>query len=231
VRVLLFGATGMVGAGVLIECLEDPSVGEIVSVGRRPTGVSHPKLREGVRSDFLDWSDAGDLLAGFDACLFCLGVSSVGMEEAEYRRLTYDLTLAAASRFATESPGATFCYVSGEGTDATENGRVMWARVKGETENALLDLPLETYLFRPGYIDPRKGVRSPHRSYRIMHLFMRPLFPLARRIAGSHVTTSDALGRAMIRVAEAGYTSRVLENRDINALGATARPSDAGGGP
>lgn len=220
-NVLLFGATGMVGSGVLDECLADPAVTAILSVGRRPSGRTHPRLIEHIRSDFFDYSDAVDRLAAHDACFFCLGVSSVGMNEAEYRRLTFDLTLAAAESLAERNPGMTFCYLSAEGTDSTGEGRIMWARVRGRTENALLALPLDAYMFRPGYLQPLKGVRSRHRSYRIAHAALGPVFPLLSRLFPAHVSTTENMGRAMIRVAAEGYPERVLENPDINALAAT----------
>ena len=157
-KVIVFGATGMVGAGVLIECLEDPRVRSILAIGRHSVGISHPKLRELIRSDFFDYSDARADLSGYDACFFCLGVSSPGMSEPAYHRLTYELTMAAAEALVAVNPGITFCYVSGEGTDSTERGWFMWARVKGKTENHLLRLPFKAFMFRPGYIHPLKGV-------------------------------------------------------------------------
>ena len=222
-KVLLFGASGMVGAGVLIECLADPRVETVLSVGRRPCGVTHPKLREIVRADLSDLREVAGELADLDACFFCLGVSSAGMGEAEYRRVTYDLTLAAATLVAERNTRPVFCYVSGEGTD--ERGRAMWARVKGRTENALFAMPLAAYAFRPGFIQPLKGVRSKTRLYQAFYDVAAPLWPLIRRLAPRHVTTSEAVGRAMIAVAAGGYARRVLENPDINALGAAAPAS------
>src|SRR5437868_7814509 len=159
-NVLLFGATGMVGDGVLHECLADPRVTSVLAIGRSPLSISHPKLRQKQRTDFFSYADLTSDLATIDACFFCLGVSSVGMTEADYYRQTSDLTLAAARALAAARPGATFCYVSGEGTDSSERGRSMWARVKGKTENALLELPLKAYMFRPGFIRPRPGTRD-----------------------------------------------------------------------
>ena len=149
-KVIMFGATGMVGAGVLIECLEDPRVGSILVIGRHSVGISHPNLRELIRTDFFDYSDLRGDLSGYDACFFCLGVSVAGMSEPAYHRLTYELTMAAAGALVAVSPGITFCYVSGEGTDSTERGRVRWGRVKGKTENHLLRLPFKAFMFRPG---------------------------------------------------------------------------------
>jgi uncharacterized protein YbjT (DUF2867 family) len=212
----------MVGAGVLIECLEDPRVRSILVLGRTPSGVVHPKLRELVRSDFFDYSDAQADLKGHDACFFCLGVSSAGMTEAAYHRLTYELTLSAATSLADLNPDLTFCYVSGEGTDSSERGRFMWARVKGKTENHLLRLPFKAYMFRPGFIQPLKGVRSKIKLYQTLYTALRPLYPWLRRLLPGHVTTTVNVGRAMIRVAASGYSKRVLANPDINMLAVTA---------
>lgn len=163
---ILFGATGMVGQGVLRECLLDPGVHQILSIVRTPSGQQHPKLRELVHTDFFDYSTIEPELTGFDACFFCLGVSSAGMDEAKYKRLTYDLTLAAATTLAKLNPQMTFLYVSGAGTDSTEHGRSMWARVKGKTENDLLKLPFHAaYMFRPGVIQPLHGIRSKTKLY------------------------------------------------------------------
>lgn len=218
-RVLLFGGTGMVGQGVLHECLRDPRVTRVLAIGRRATGVSHPKLAEVVRRDFHDWSDADDVLAGHDACFFTLGVSAAGMNEAEYTRLTYDLTLAAATALARLNPGMTFVYVSGAGTDATERGRMMWARVKGRTENALLRLPFKAaYMFRPGLIEAVDGVRPSNALYRRAYGVLAPGIALARRLLPNQVVTTAEVGRAMLRVAREGYPRRVLERGDIAAL-------------
>ncbi|HEY3745591.1 MAG TPA: hypothetical protein VGL17_05075 [Gemmatimonadaceae bacterium] len=216
-NVLLFGGTGMVGDGVLHECLADPRVTSVLALGRSSLGVTHSKLREIRRKDFFDYSDLAGELGSIDACYFCLGVSAAGMSEAAYRRQTFDLTLSAARALAAAHPNATFCYVSGEGTDSSERGRTMWARVKGATENALLQHPLSVYLFRPGFIRARPGVRSKTRLYRILYPIIRPFFPLLRQIAPKHVTTAENIGRAMIAVSIGRYPKRVLENPDINA--------------
>jgi uncharacterized protein YbjT (DUF2867 family) len=207
-KVVLFGASGMVGQGVLRECLRDDEVTEVVSLVRRPTDSQHAKLREIVHSDFTDFT--GVDLVGVDACLFCLGVSAVGMTEHAYRRITYDFTLAAARAL---TP-ATFLYVSGAGTSAT--GRAMWARVKGETENALLALADNTYMFRPGFIMPMYGSTSKTGLYRVIYAIARPLNPLLVRMP-KYATSSERLSRAMLQVAQHGYSKRILESVDINA--------------
>jgi uncharacterized protein YbjT (DUF2867 family) len=222
-RVILFGATGMVGKGVLIECLEDPRVVAVLVVGRQPCDVTHAKLRQMIRSDFFHWDDAREDLKSYDACFFCLGVSSVGMDVSMYFHLTYDLTTAVAEALASVSPGITFCYVSGEGTDSTERGRSMWARVKGRTENELLRLLPNAFAFRPGYIQPMKGARSKTGWYQLMYNLLAPLYPALRLLAGSHMTTTENVGRAMIAVAANGYRVRMLENVDINVLASRGR--------
>jgi hypothetical protein len=209
----------MVGQGALLECLDHPDVTAVLALVRRPTGVTHAKLEEIVHEDFFEYGGLGDRLAGSDTCFFCLGVSSAGMREAEYHRLTYELTLAAAVELARLNPEMTFCYVSGTGTDSSERGRVMWARVKGKTENHLLRLPFKAaYMFRPGYIHPMRGITSRTRLYRIFYAVLRPFYPLMRRFLPGMVTTTVNVGRALIHVVQRGYPTRLLENRDINAL-------------
>ena len=220
-KVIIFGATGMVGQGVLRECLLDRDVEAVLTVGRSATGQVHDKLREVVQRDLGDLGPIEDALAGYDACFFCLGVSSLGMKEADYRRVTYDLTLAAAEILARLNPGMTFVYVSGASTDSTEKGRAMWARVKGATENALLRLPFRgAYMFRPGYIQPMHGIVSRTRFLRVLYALVAPLYPLWRRLFPRYVTTTERLGRAMLAVARRGAPKPVLENDDINAAGA-----------
>lgn len=218
-KVILFGATGMVGQGVLRECLLDPGVEQVLALVRSPTGQQHPKLRELQHRDFTDYSAIEAELTGFDACFFCLGVSSLGMDEAQYRRLTYELTLAAATPLARLNPGMTFVYVSGQGTDSSEQGRVMWARIKGQTENALLRLPFRAaYMFRPGGIQPLHGVRSKTAYVNWAYVLARPLWWLLHRVAPNYVTTSEQVGRAMLAVARRGAPQALLETADINAL-------------
>jgi uncharacterized protein YbjT (DUF2867 family) len=218
-KAILFGASGMVGQGVLRECLASADVESVLLVGRSASGVAHAKVRELVRPDLHEWESVAGELSGHDACFFCLGVSAAGMSEAEYTRVTHDLTLAAARALLARSPGMTFCYVSGQGTDLTEKGRSMWARVKGKTENALLALGFRrAYMFRPGYIQPLGGIKSKTASYRVLYAVMGPLYPLWKATLPNYVTTTEKVGVAMIRVARDGHDAPILENRDINAV-------------
>jgi uncharacterized protein YbjT (DUF2867 family) len=217
-KVILLGATGMVGQGALRECLLDSGVDSVLALGRTPIGFEHPKLREIVRTDLFDLTPVAEQLSGYDACLFCLGVSSTGMSEEAYLRVTFDLTLSVARTLADVNPGMRFLYVSGAGTDSSERGRIMWARVKGRTENGLLKLPLDAYMFRPGFIQPQHGVRSKTATYRAMYAVTGPLYPVLRRIAPRLVTSSEVLGRAMVAVAANGAPKRILETSDINAI-------------
>lgn len=220
-KVVIFGASGMVGKGVLLECLDSPDVDSVIVVGRSPCGVQHEKVTEILRDDFYDYSDIEDELAGLDACFFTLGVSAAGMSEQKYHRLTYDLTVAAAEALLKTSPQLTFIYVSGTGTDSTEKGRIMWARVKGKTENRLLEMGFgDAYMFRPGYIQPMRGIRSKTTLYRWMYAFAAPMFPLWKALFPHLVTTTEKVGRAMIAVARDGYHEKHLENRHINELAA-----------
>jgi len=200
-KVILFGATGMVGQGVLRECLLDADVEIVLAVGRSPTGVQSAKLREILHGNFLDFSTIESQFAGFDACFFCLGVSSVGMSEERYRHLTYDITLAAATTLSKLNPGMVFVYVTGQGTDSTEQGRLMWARVKGKTENDLLKLPFKAaYMFRPAGIQPLHGVRSRTAWVQAIYLVASPLLTWLDRVAPKYMTTTEQVGRAMIKV-------------------------------
>jgi uncharacterized protein YbjT (DUF2867 family) len=218
-KVILFGATGMVGQGVLRECLLDASVESVLAVGRSPTGQRHPKLREIVHDNFLDYSAIESELRGYDACFFCLGVSSVGMSEERYRHLTYDITLAAAATLSKLNPGMVFTYVTGRGADSTEQGPLMWARVKGKTENDLLRLPFKAaYMFRPAGIQPLHGIRSKTGWVQAIYVVAAPLLTLLNRIAPKYMTTTEQVGRAMIKVAQDGFPRPVLESEDINAI-------------
>jgi uncharacterized protein YbjT (DUF2867 family) len=215
-RILIFSATGMVGQGVLHEALRDPDVTEVLSVGRSQTGVEDPKLRELVPHDLFDLSGYVAELSDFDACFFCLGVSSVGLTEANYIRITHDLTLSIANTLATINPDLAFLYISGASTDA--EGRAMWMRVKGRTENELLALFPRAVMLRPAYIQPMPGVRSKTRLYRAIYAAARPLYPLLRQLGPAFATSSEQLGRSMLSVAKHGSAKRILESRDINAL-------------
>jgi uncharacterized protein YbjT (DUF2867 family) len=220
-KVILFGASGMVGQGVLRECLRDPRVTAVLAIGRSAADATDSKLRQIVHRDFTDFSPLEGELGGYDACFFCLGVSSVGMAEADYRHVTFDFTLAAARTLAKLNAGMTFIYVSGTGTDSSAKGRSMWARVKGETENALCALPFKAaYMFRPGVIRPMHGVKSKTRLYRAAYVVATPLFPILNLLARGSVITTEDVGRAMIEAAANGAPQRLLENRDIKALAA-----------
>ncbi|MCO1597783.1 NAD-dependent epimerase/dehydratase family protein [Micromonospora sp. RHAY321] len=214
-RVVIFGATGMVGQGVLRECLLADDVREVLTVGRTPTGQRHPKLRELTVADVGDLDAVRDELTGVDACFYCLGVSSLGLDEATYTTVSYDYPLAAVRLLAEVSPNVTFVYVSGVGTDSTQRGRVMWARVKGRTENAVLDLLPNGYAARPGFIQPTHGAASRTRWYRVLYAVTSPLFPVVSRLFPNQVTSTDRLGRAMLRVARQGSPRRVLAGRDL----------------
>jgi uncharacterized protein YbjT (DUF2867 family) len=217
-KVVLFGATGMVGQGVLRECLLDRRVEQVLSIGRTRTGQHDPKLREIIHQNFLDFTPLERELGGCDACFFCLGITSAGMSEEAYRRMTYDFTLAAARSLVKVCPDMTFIYVSGTGTDSTERGRVMWARVKGATENALRTLGFRAaYSFRPAYIQPMHGITSRTGWYRVMYAVIAPLYPIMKALAPRYVTTTEAVGRAMINVAMKGWPNPVLESPEINA--------------
>jgi uncharacterized protein YbjT (DUF2867 family) len=218
-KIILFGATGMVGQGVLRECLLDREITDVLVVGRSPTGQANAKLREVLHQDFLDYAEIEPQLAGYDACFFCLGVTSVGLTEERYRHLTYDITLAAARTLAKLNPGMVFVYVTGRGTDSTEQGSLMWARVKGKTENDLLKLPFKAaYMFRPAAIQPLHGIRSKTAWYQLIYDITSPLFTLLKRVAPKYVTTTEQVGLAMIKVAKQGFRKPVLESEDINLL-------------
>jgi uncharacterized protein YbjT (DUF2867 family) len=218
-NVLIFGATGMVGQGVLRECLLDPDVHLVQTIGRSATGLEHAKLREIAHQNMTSYASLDDQLSGFDACFFCLGISSSGMKEAEYDHVTYDIALAAAETLSRLNPQMTFIYVSGAGTDSSEHGRIMWARVKGRTENALLRLPFKAaYMFRPGFIEPLHGIRSKTPAYRITYLLTAPFIPLLRRVFPNFILTTEQIGLAMLSVAKHGAPKRILESKDIRAI-------------
>ena len=220
-RVAIFGASGMVGKGVLLECLDDPRVTAVLVVGRRSCGVTHPKIEEVLHDNFYDFSALRPRFAGLDACFFTLGTTSAGKTEADYARQTHDLTLAAAREIVAASPQAVFVYVSGVGTDSTERGRVMWARVKGRTENALLALGFRgAYMMRPGFIQPLRGVTSRTSLYRVSYDLFSWLFPILRRLFPRHIVTSVEVGRAMLHLAVRGDSKKIIEPPDIRRLAA-----------
>ncbi|MGA7245526.1 MAG: epimerase, partial [Terracidiphilus sp.] len=221
-KVLIFGATGMVGRGALLECLPDPEVQLVVSLGRSSAGIRDPKLQEILHRDLLNYAGMEESLAGFDACFFCLGVASAGMKEADYERITYGYTVAVAELLSCINPGMAFVFVSGSGTDSSEKGRVMWARVKGRTENTLLKLPLQAYMFRPGFIEPMDGIQSKTPLYRRLYAVLGPLIPLLRRAFPNQVLSTRQIGRAMLNVARRGYAKRVLEARNIRSAADSA---------
>jgi uncharacterized protein YbjT (DUF2867 family) len=228
-RVILFGATGMVGQGVLRECLLDPDVDHVLVVGRSASGTQQAKIEEIVHADLFDLSAIADRLRGYDACFFCLGVSAAGMKESDYARVTYDLTLSVAATLVRANPAMTFIYVSGAGTDSSERGRMMWARVKGKTENVLLQMPFKAaYMFRPGYIQPLHGIRAKTGWYNTMYAIMAPLYPLWKTLLPNAVTTTEQLGRALIEVGKRGNPKRVLESRDINGISASSASAGQG---
>jgi uncharacterized protein YbjT (DUF2867 family) len=218
-NVLILGATGMVGQGVLRECLLDGGVTRVVTLGRTSVGQSHPKLRDVVHRDLMNLAPVDDQLRDLDACFYCLGASAAGLSEAEYTRINYDVTLAVAETLVRLDPDMTFVYVSGTGTDSTERGRTMWARVKGRTENALLRLPFKAaYMLRPGLIVPMHGARSKTRLYHIFYTALAPVLPALKKLFPRSVITTEQLGRAMLRLARSGYSKHVLEMADLASL-------------
>ncbi len=215
INAIVFGATGMVGEGVLHEALNHPDVESVLVIGRRSCNVKHQKLKELLHNDFFDYSAIQDQLKGYNACYFCLGVTSIGKNEKEYTRLTYDLTMQAANVLSRLNTEMTFCYVSGAGTDSTEKGRSMWARVKGKTENDLIKLPFKSaYAFRPGYIKPTKGLKNAFTAAKMMGV----LYPVLEVLFRKYVCTLEELGLAMINVTEKGYSKKILGCEDIVRL-------------
>lgn len=215
-KIIIFGATGMIGGAVLRECLLDSEIEGVLTVGRSATGIQHKKLNELIQKNLLDLSAIEDALSGYDACFYCIGVSSVGMKEEDYRRVTYDITMAVAQTLVKLNPKMTFIYVSGSGTDSSEQGRVMWARVKGETENALLRLPFKAaYMFRPAFIQPKHGTVSKTKLYRALYVVLGILEPVLKRLIPKYFTTTEILGRSMINVAKRGAPTSIIESGGI----------------
>jgi nucleoside-diphosphate-sugar epimerase len=219
IKTIITGATGMVGEGVLLECLNHPDVEQILVINRKPGGVAHPKLREIIHGDFFNLAPIEQQLMGVNACFFCLGVSSVGLSKEEYRRITYDLTLNVAQLLARLNPEMTFCYVTGAGTDSSEKGRVTWARVKGAAENALLHLFKHAYMFRPGFMKATAGQKNVKGYY----TFVAWLYPIGRALYPAGFCTLQEVGRAMIEAARQGYPKQVLEVEDIVRLAQSSR--------
>ena len=218
-KVLITGASGMVGKGVLLECLDHPSINEVLVIGRNPIGIEHPKLKELIHKDFTDYSNIKDQLSGVDACFFCLGISSVGIKEPDYKRITYDFTLALAKTLFDINPQLTFNYVSGAGTGSSEKGRVMWVRVKGKTENDLLSFGFkQAFMFRPGIIIPLKGIKSRTKSYQFMYDYFMWLVKCIKAIAPNSVVNTTQIGLAMINSMTSDYPQKILDPKDIIAL-------------
>ncbi len=214
IKAIITGVTGMVGEGVLHECLQNDQVEQVLILGRRPYGMTHPKLKEIVHNDLYDLSAIEDQLKGYNACFFCLGTTSVGKNEEEFTKVTYTLTMHIAETLSRQNPDMTFCYISGSGTDSTEKGRTMWARVKGKTENDLMKLPFkQVYNFRPGYMQPTKGLKNTLPYYK----YFSWLYPVLRLLFPRFVTTLSELGLAMINATAFGYSKPILEVPDIVA--------------
>lgn len=215
VKAIITGATGMVGEGVLHECLQDPQIEAILVINRKPCGIANPKLKEIIHDDFFYLSAVESQLSGYDTCFFCSGISSVGKQEQEYYHFTYELTMSVANVLCDLNPNMTFCYISGAGTDSSEIGKIMWARVKGKTENDLMRLPFkQVFNFRPGYMHPTKGLKNVNKYYK----FITWLYPLFKKFIPNKVSTLKELALAIIYVAKHGYESRIIEVKDIHIL-------------
>jgi uncharacterized protein YbjT (DUF2867 family) len=221
-NVVIFGATGMIGHGTLLECLEAPSIQRIVIIVRRSMNITNEKVQEIIHNDFTDYTSIEDQLKNLDACFFCLGISSAGMNEEEYRRITYDFPLAAAKTLLRLNPNLTFCHVTGVGTDSSEQGRIMWARVKGKSENDLLALTESAWMFRPGVIKPEKGVVSASKWVRRLYTITKPIAPVVKAIFPNSMTSTSIFGRAMINVVRQRPAKKILTTSDINQLGAAS---------
>ncbi len=215
INAIIFGVTGMVGEGVLHQALENSDIESVLVINRRSCGIKHIKLKEIIHNDFFDWASLEKQLTGYNSCFFCLGLSSVGMNEKDYTQITYDLTIKAAETLVRLNTEMTFCYVSGAGTDSSEKGKSMWGRIKGKTENHLMQLPFkDSYMFRPGFIRPIKGLRNTYRIYKIID----PAFPLFKFLFPKYVCTLEDLGNAMIQVVKAGYSRKIIECNDMAIL-------------
>jgi len=219
IKAIITGSTGMVGKGVLLECLDSPKVESVLVVNRKAVGIQHPKLKEIIHADFYDLNAIKKQMQGYNACYFCLGVSAFRMSEADYTKVTHDLTLHFAETVLRINPEMIFTYVTGVGTDSSEKSRTMWARVKGKTENDLLAMPFKAaYMFRPGFIQPMKGIQSATKLYNAIYVVFKPLYPLLKAIAPNAITSTVQMGQAMINVTTEGYRSKILHSREINEL-------------
>ncbi len=218
-RVIITGATGMVGKGVLLECLDHGEIKEILVIGRSQMEMKHRKLKQLIHKDFMDFSNVTSQLKKYDACFFCLGISSSGMKEEQYKRITYDFTLSLAKTLEEINPNMTFIYISGEGTDSSEKGRVMWARVKGKTENDILKLGFQqAFMFRPGMIIPQRGIKSKTKSYQFIYDYFMWLVKMVKALAPNSVINTTQLGQAMINAMLRGYPTKILRPKDIIQL-------------
>jgi uncharacterized protein YbjT (DUF2867 family) len=218
-KVIITGASGMVGKGVLLECLDHHEIDTVLVLGRTATGIKHSKLIELLHTDFTDYAAVLDRLKGYDACYFCLGVSAGGMKESDYKKVTYDYTLALGKTLFQLNPGMTFIYVSGQGTDSSEKGRMMWARVKGKTENDLLALGFkQAFMFRPGIIIPLRGIKSKTPSYQFFYTYLGWLFKLIKKFAPDSANNTTQIGLAMINATVHGYDKKIITTKDINVL-------------
>jgi uncharacterized protein YbjT (DUF2867 family) len=225
-KVIIYGATGMVGQGVLRECLLDSNIELVLSVGRSQPNEEHAKLRKLVVPDLTSYQGQESQLTGFDACFFCLGTTSNGKTEAEYSRVTFDFTVAAAKTLLQLNPKMTFVYVSGIGADSTEKSAAMWARVRGKTENVLLQMPFKgVYIFRPALIEPMHGIESRTTLYRVFYQVAKPLMPILRRALPTQISSTENIGRAMISVAARGYSEKILQSADFNKIANSVSPS------
>ena len=219
IKAIITGSTGMVGKGVLLECLENPVVESVLLVNRRPVGIKHNKVKEIIHNVFFELDEIENELTGYNACFFCLGISSVGKKEDVYKRITYDLTINFARTVLKQNPDITFCYVSGAGTDSSENGKLMWANVKGKTENELLKMSFKNaYMLRPALIQPVRGEKAVSQFINFMYTLTSPIYPMLKKAFPKYVTSTDNVGKAMINSVLQGNKSRILENRDINLV-------------
>ena len=219
IKAIITGSTGMVGKGVLLECLDSPKVESVLVINRKPIGIKHEKLKEIIHPDFYDLSDIEEQLKGYNACYFCLGVSSFRMSEADYTKVTHDLTIHFAETVLRMNLGMTFTYVTGVGTDSSEKSKTMWARIKGRTENDLLEMPFkDAYMFRPGFIQPMKGIKSATKLYNAIYVVFKPLYPLLKAVVPNGITSTVQMGQAMINVTTYDYQSKILHSREINEL-------------